>query len=40
MMYAMHHFAHYDKGDDALEASRMLDDRDESVDNINFQLMF
>ena len=40
MMYAMHHFAHYDKGDDALDASRYRDERDESVDNMNFALMF
>ena len=41
MMYAMHHFAHYNNNDNQeLDASRLKDDRDNSVDNINFTLMF
>ena len=41
VMYAMHHFAHYNYNDkEALDASRLKDDRDNCVDNINFTLMF
>ena len=39
MMYAMHHFANYDKGEEAMDNSR-LKEHNESVDNINFTMMF
>ena len=41
MLYAMHHFAHYEQnGNDGNEDPRSKDDRDNSIDNINFNLMF
>ena len=43
MLYAMHHFAHYEpeqNGNDGNDDPRSKDDRDNSIDNINFNLMF
>ena len=41
MLYAMHHFAHYEQSDkDGNDDPRSKDDRDNSIDNMNFNLMF
>ena len=41
MLYAMHHFAHYEhNSNDGNDDPRSRDDRDNSVDDVNFNLMF
>ena len=40
MMYAMHHFAHYEHNGNDINDDPRSNDRDNSVDDINFNLMF